>query len=60
VSKRTLERGEREETNRMVMINTNEDSDLFPEVRFLKNLLPVEEATKAGSIPTLSLSQSVT
>jgi hypothetical protein len=33
---------------------------LFPEVRFLKNLLPVEEATKAGSIPTLSLSQSVT
>jgi hypothetical protein len=26
----------------------------------LKNLLPVEEATKAGSISTLSLSQSVT
>jgi hypothetical protein len=25
-----------------------------------KNLLPVEEATKAGSIPTFSLSQSVT
>jgi hypothetical protein len=25
-----------------------------------KNLLPVEEATKAGSIPTLSLSQSAT
>jgi hypothetical protein len=25
-----------------------------------KNLVPVEEATKAGSIPTLSLSQSVT
>jgi hypothetical protein len=25
-----------------------------------KNLLPVEEATKVGSIPTLSLSQSVT
>jgi hypothetical protein len=24
------------------------------------NLVPVEEATKAGSIPTLSLSQSVT
>jgi hypothetical protein len=25
-----------------------------------KNLVPVEEATKAGFIPTLSLSQSVT
>jgi hypothetical protein len=25
-----------------------------------KNLLPVEEATNAGSIPTISLSQSVT
>ena len=25
---------EREETNRMVMINTNEHDDLFPEVRF--------------------------
>ena len=25
-----------------------------------KNLVPVEEATKVGSIPTLSLSQSVT
>jgi hypothetical protein len=34
--------------------------DLFPKVRFLKNLLSVEEATKDGSISTLSLSQSVT
>jgi hypothetical protein len=25
-----------------------------------KNLVPVEEATKVGSIPTLSLSQTVT
>jgi hypothetical protein len=40
-------------------INTNEHDDLFTEVRF-QNLVPVEEATKAGSTPTLSLSQSVT
>jgi hypothetical protein len=59
VSKRTLEREERGETNRVMRINTNERGDLFPEVRS-KNLLPVEEATKAGSNPTLSLSQSVT
>jgi hypothetical protein len=31
-----------------------------PEVRFQRNLLPVEDATKDGSISTLSLSQSVT
>jgi hypothetical protein len=34
VSKGTLEREEREETNRVRKINTNEHSDLFPEVRF--------------------------
>jgi hypothetical protein len=34
VSKRTLEREEREETNRVMKINTNEQGDLFPEVRF--------------------------
>jgi hypothetical protein len=28
------EREEREETNRMVMTDTNEHGDLFPEVRF--------------------------
>jgi hypothetical protein len=33
VSKRTLEREERGETNR-VKINTSEHGDLFPEVRF--------------------------
>jgi hypothetical protein len=31
---KTLERGEREETNRVMKINTNEHDDLFPEVRF--------------------------
>jgi hypothetical protein len=59
MSKSTLEREEREETNRVTKINTNEHRDLFPEVRST-NLLPIEEATKVGSIPTLSLSQSVT
>jgi hypothetical protein len=34
VSKRTLERDEREETNRVMKINTNKHNDLFPEVRF--------------------------
>jgi hypothetical protein len=30
MSKRTLEREEREETNRMVKINTSKHDDLFP------------------------------
>jgi hypothetical protein len=30
VSKRTLEREEREETNRVTKVNTNEHGDLFP------------------------------
>jgi hypothetical protein len=41
------------------MINTNEHNDFFPEVRVPMNLLPIEEATKAGSFSTISLSQSV-
>jgi hypothetical protein len=64
MSKRTLEREEieeRGEINRVMKINTNEHGDLFPEVRCQGTyVLLVEEATKAGSIPTLSLSQSVT
>jgi hypothetical protein len=43
-----------------VKINTNEHGDLCYRGSIPKNLVPVEEATKAGSIPTLSLSQSVT
>jgi hypothetical protein len=40
-------------------INTNEPDDLL--LRFgSKEPSPIEEATKARSIPTLSLSQSVT
>ena len=41
-------------------INTSEHDDLFYGGLVPKNLVPVEEATKAGSISTLSLSQMVT
>jgi hypothetical protein len=59
MSKRTLEIERRGEETR-VEINTNEHDNLFTEVRFQMYLVPVEEAMKARSIPTLSLSQSVT
>jgi hypothetical protein len=39
---------------------TSRHGDLFYRGSVPKNLVLVEEATKAGSIPTLSLSQSVT
>jgi hypothetical protein len=41
-------------------INTNGHDDLFYRGSVPKNLVPVEEATKAESIPTISLSQTVT
>jgi hypothetical protein len=41
-------------------INASEHGDLLYRGSVPKNLVPVEEATKAGSIPTLSLSQSAT
>jgi hypothetical protein len=41
-------------------INTSEHDDLFYQGSVLKNLVPIEEATKAGSIPTISLSQTIT
>ena len=37
-------------------INTSERDDLFYRGSVPKNLIPVEEATKVGSISTLSLS----
>jgi hypothetical protein len=43
-----------------VKVNTSEHGDLFYRGLVSKNLVPVEEATKAGSISTLSLSQTVT
>jgi hypothetical protein len=39
-----------------VKINASEHRDLFYRGSVPRNLIPVEEATKAGSIPTLSLS----
>jgi hypothetical protein len=56
--KETLERG-KGQTNQ-VKINACEHGDLFYRGSVPKNLVPVEEATKVGSIPTLSLSQMVT
>jgi hypothetical protein len=41
-------------------INTSECGGLFYQGSVLKNLVHVEEAIKAGSIPTISLSQTVT
>jgi hypothetical protein len=47
------------ETNQ-VKINASEHGDLFYQGSVPKNLVPVEEAIKVGSISTLPLSQSVT
>jgi hypothetical protein len=41
-------------------IKAREHDDLFYRGSVPKNLVPVEEVTKAGSISTLSLSQTVT
>jgi hypothetical protein len=41
-------------------INISEHDDLFYQGSVPKNLVPIEEATKAGSISTLSLSQTIT
>jgi hypothetical protein len=52
---RKLLRVERGQTNQME-INTSGHDDLFYRGSVPKNLIPVEEATKAGSISTLPLS----
>jgi hypothetical protein len=46
-------------TNR-TKIKASEHGDLFYRGSVPKNLVPVEEVTKTGSISTLSLSQTVT
>jgi hypothetical protein len=56
---RKLWREERGQINQ-AKINASEHGDLFYRGSVPKNLVPVEEATKAGSISTLSLSQTVT
>jgi hypothetical protein len=50
---------ERKEGKQIKSRSTSEHCDLFYRGLVPKNQVPVEEATKAESIPTLSLSQSV-
>jgi hypothetical protein len=59
MSKGTFRERKEGKTNQ-VEINTNEHGDLFYRGSVPKNLVPVGDATKTGSIPTLSISQSVT
>ena len=59
VSKRTLEREEREETNR-VKTNTSENSDLFPKVRFQRTYSPLRRLQRPGLFqPFPSLNRSL-
>jgi hypothetical protein len=58
LSKETLERENRE--NKSNGNRASGHDDLFYQGSVLKNLVPVEEATKARSIPTIFLSQTVT
>jgi hypothetical protein len=54
IGKETLERGKR--TNKSNGNHTSGHDDLFYRGSVPKNLVPIEEATKVGSISTLSLS----
>ena len=61
VSVRNINESARERTqNKSQANNEVRHMDLFYRGSVLANLLPVEEATKAGSFSTLSLSQMVT
>jgi hypothetical protein len=59
ICKETLKRG-KEGKQIKWKSNTSEHDDLFYRGSVPKNLVPIEEATKVGSIPTISLSQAVT
>jgi hypothetical protein len=59
VSVRNRNESERESTKQIVNKYGVRHDDLFYKGSVLANLLPVEDATKAGSISTLSLSQTV-
>jgi hypothetical protein len=59
VSVRNNDESEREGAKQIAGKQRVRDVDLFYRGSVLSNLLPVEEATKAGSISTLSLSQTV-
>jgi hypothetical protein len=53
-------KSEREGKTNQTRIKASEHGDLFYRGSVPKNLFPVEEVTKTGSISTLSLSQTVT
>ena len=59
VSVRNIIESERGRENKSQANNEVRHEDLFYRGSVLSNLLPVEEATKAGSFSTLSLSQTV-
>jgi hypothetical protein len=60
VSVRIKFKSGREGENKSKENQSNEHNDLFYRGSVPKNLVPVEEVTKTGSIPTISLSQTVT
>jgi hypothetical protein len=53
-------KSEREGKTNQTRIKASEHNDLFYRGSVPKNLVPVEEVRKTGSISTLSLSQTVT
>jgi hypothetical protein len=59
VSVRNIIESERGRENKSQVSNEVRHADLFYRGSVLSNLLPVEEATKAGFFSTLSLSQTV-
>jgi hypothetical protein len=59
VSVRNINESERGRKNKSRVSKEVRRKDLFYRGSVLANLLPVEEATKDGSISTLSLSQTV-
>jgi hypothetical protein len=59
VSVRNINESERGRKNKSQVSEEVRRKDLFYLGSVLANLLPVEEVTKAGSISTLSLSQTV-
>jgi hypothetical protein len=60
VTVRTKIKSGREGENKSNENQTDEHGDLFYQGSVPKNLVPVEEVTKNGSISNLSLSQTVT
>ena len=60
VSVRMKSKSGREGKTNQLINKADEHDDLFYRGSVLKNLVPVEEVTKTGSISTISLSQMVT